>query len=83
MTREQELLRLVEELVEKKMDKMRYKASELSGRGGHTVISSRKDIIFQPIYSPELDDMVVVRCTEQRHRLEQKRLRTTMRGFRV
>lgn len=49
-------------------------------KDGHTT-----DLVgaYLEIYSPELDDMVMIRCTEQRHRLEQKRLKTTMRGFRV
>ena len=35
------------------------------------------------VYSPELDDVVMGRCIEQRHRLSEKRLTTSLRGFRI
>jgi len=38
---------------------------------------------YLELYSPELDEMVVVRCTEQSHYLQGNRVSTTMRGFRV
>jgi|GEM_PF-4654465 len=38
---------------------------------------------YLDIYSPELDDVIMVRCTEQSHFLQGKRLKTTIKGFRV
>lgn len=35
------------------------------------------------VYSPELDEMVMVRCIEQSHTLSGNRISTIMRGFRV
>ncbi len=41
---------------------------------------------YLEVYSPELDDVVMIRCIEQKHRLDKvegKRIKTTMRGFRI
>lgn len=38
---------------------------------------------YLEVYSPELNDMVMVRCIEQKHYLEGKRVSTNMRAFRV
>jgi len=38
---------------------------------------------YLEIYSPELDDFVVVRCTSQKHQLVGTNLTTTMEGFRI
>jgi hypothetical protein len=39
--------------------------------------------LYLEIYSPELDEMVMVRCTEQRHTLKGKQVKTFVRAFRV
>ena len=39
--------------------------------------------LYLNIYSPELDEMVMVRCTEQRHTLRGKQVKTFVRAFRV
>lgn len=38
---------------------------------------------YVDVYSPELDEVVMIRITEQRHLLKSKRLNTTLRGFRI
>lgn len=38
---------------------------------------------YLEVYSPELDEAVTIRCTEQKHVLKGKRVSTTMMGFRV
>lgn len=38
---------------------------------------------YLELYSPELDEIVTVRCNEQKHVLKGKRVSTTMRWFRV
>ncbi len=39
--------------------------------------------LYLNIYSPELNEMVMVRCTEQRHVLRGKQVKTFVRAFRV
>jgi hypothetical protein len=38
---------------------------------------------YLEVYSPEIDQMVMVRCIEQSHALKGKRVSTVMKGFRV
>jgi hypothetical protein len=44
-----------------------------------------EDIVgrYLNVYSPELDAVVMIRCSEQRHYLSENRVNTTIKGFRI